>query len=125
MKKVICFEKVESPYVSGKWVIQPKHEKFHLETNSGSFNVICARLFGLSYAQYLRMCRDIFGAEIYGKNHLYPVAYFNRSKELDALVDQLNMRATFVLWERDHKDYLEHAGYVKEKNPIFYKEVNT
>ena len=78
---------------------------------------------GLTYPQYLRMCRDCFGAEIIGKDSMYPVAYFKRSKELDALIDNLNARANMVLWEREHPDYEEHAAYVKEKNPGYYKAV--
>ena len=69
------------------------------------------------------MCRDCFGAEIIGKDSNYPVAYFKRSKEFDTLVDLLNARANMVLWEREHPDFEEHADYVKEKNPRFYKAV--
>lgn len=69
------------------------------------------------------MCRDCFGAVIYGKGNLYPVAYFDRTKELDSLIDNLNMRATAVLWEREHPNYEEHSEYVKQKNPVYYKEV--
>lgn len=123
MKKIVCFEKQESPYMPGKWVIVPKHDKFYLETNAGSFNVICARLFGISYADYLRMCRDCFGAIICGKGHLYPISYFNRSKELDILVESLNARANVVLWNRKYPDYEEHKQYVKEKSPLYYNEV--
>ena len=99
------------------------HVQIAQKVDVGLFGVICARLFGLSYANYLRMCRDCFGAEIMGKNSMYPVAYFKRSKELDAVIDNLNARANMVLWEREHPDYDEHAAYVKEHNPRFYKEV--
>ena len=79
----------------------------------------------LSYPQFLRMCRDCFGAEIIGKDSIYPVAYFKRGKEMDALIELLNARANLVLWEREHTDYEEHAQYVKEKNPRFYKAVTS
>jgi hypothetical protein len=78
---------------------------------------------GLTYAQYLRMCRDCFGAEIIGKGSNYPVAYFKFSKGLNDLIEQLNARANLVLWEREHPDFEEHAAYVKEHNPRFYAEV--
>ena len=123
MKKVKCFMRDESPLQPGKYIIRPIHENFHLNSTNGSFAVICARLFNLDYPDYLRMCRDCFGAEIIGKNSMYPIAYFKRSKELDALVDLLNARANLVLWEREHPDYKEHAAVVKEKNPRFYEEV--
>ena len=123
MTKVKCFIRDESASYPGKWIVRPVHENFHLDSTNGSFNVICARLMGLTYPQYLRMCRDCFGAEIIGKNSNYPVAYFKRSKELDALIDNLNVRANLVLWEREHPDFEEHAAFVKEKNPEYYKAV--
>lgn len=123
MKKVKVFYRDESASYPGKWMIRADLEKFHLDFTEGSFNIIEARLMNLSYANYLRMCRDCFGAEIIGKNSVYPVAYFKRSKELDALIDNLNARANLVLWEREHPDFEEHAALVKEKNPEYYKAV--
>ena len=123
MTKVKCFIRDESASHPGKWIVRPVLDNFHLDSTSGSFNVICARLFNLDYPQYLRMCRDCFGAEIIGKNSMYPVAYFKRSKELDALIDNLNARANLVLWEREHPDFEEHAEYVKENSPNYYKMV--
>lgn len=123
MKKVKCFMREESASYPGKYIIRPIHDNFHLDSTDGSFNVICARLMGLTYAQYLRMCRDCFSAEIIGKGSMYPVAYFKLSQELMDLIEQLNARANLVLWEREHPDFEEHAAYVKEKNPRFYEEV--
>lgn len=123
MTKVKCFIRDESASHPGKWIVRPVLDNFHLDSTSGSFNIICARLFNLDYPQYLRMCRDCFGAEIIGKNSMYPVAYFKRSKELDALIDILNARANLVLWEREHPDFEEHAEYVKENSPNYYKVV--
>lgn len=123
MTKVKVFYRDESAAHPGKWMIRADLEKFHLGHTEGSYNVIQARLMNISYANYLRMCRDCFGAEIIGKNSVYPVAYFKRSKELDALIDNLNARANLVLWEREHPDFEEHAALVKEKNPEYYKAV--
>lgn len=123
MKRVKCFMRDESASQPGKYIIRPIHENFFLESTEGSFNIIGARLMGLTYAQYLRMCRDIYGAEIMGKGSLYPYPVFKLSKGLNDLIDQLNARATLVLWEREHPDFEEHAAYVKEKNPRFYAEV--
>ena len=113
----------ESMSHPGKYIIRPIHDNFHLEHTEGSFNIICARLMGLTYAQYLRMCRDEFGAEIIGKGDTYPVAYFKLSQGLNDLIDQLNARANLVLWEREHPNFEEHVDYVKEHDPRFYKEV--
>ena len=124
MKKIKCFTREESSSQPGKYIIKLIHENFHLDSTNGSFNVICARLFGLSYANYLRMCRDCFGAEIIGREKLYPVAYFKLSKELNDLIEQLNVRANLVLWEREHPDFEEHAKYVAENTPKFHREVS-
>ena len=123
MKKEKIFYREESASHPGKYLIRVDHEKFHLEHTDGSFNVIGARLMGLTYPNYLRMCRDCFGAEIIGKGSIYPVAYFNLSQGLMDLIENLNARANLILWEREHPDFEEHAAYVKEKNPRFYAEV--
>jgi hypothetical protein len=104
-------------------MIRADLDKFYLKSTNGSFNVIGARLMGLTYAQYLRMCRDIYGAEIIGKGSLYPYPVFKLSQGLADLIEELNARANLVLWEREHPDFEEHAAYVKEKNPRFYAEV--
>ena len=123
MKKIKVFSREESVSYPGKYIIRVDLDKFHLNYTEGSYNVICARLMGLSYAQYLRMCRDCFGAEIIGKGSMYPVAYFKFSEKLVDLVESLNARANLVLWEREHPDFEDHAAYVKEHNPRFYEEV--
>lgn len=114
MKKIKCFEYEASPYQLNKYIIRPIHENFYLGFTKGSFNVICARLFGLSYPEYLRMCRDKYKAEIVGKGALYPIAYFSLSPELIALVDQLNARANLVLWERENPDYEKHKAEMEK-----------
>lgn len=123
MKKEKIFYRDESATQPGKYMIRADLDKFHLDSTDGSFNVIGARLMGLTYAQYLRMCRDEFGAEIIGKGNLYPYPVFKLSQGLQDLIDQLNARANLVLWEREHPDFEEHAAYVKEQNPRFYAEV--
>jgi hypothetical protein len=123
MKKEKIFYRDESASYPGKYMIRADLEKFHLNYTEGSYNIIGARLMGLTYAQYLRMCRDIYGAEIIGKGNLYPYPVFKLSKGLEDLIEQLNARANLVLWEREHPDFEEHAEFVKEKNPRFYAEV--
>lgn len=123
MKKVKVFYRDESATYPGKYMIRADLDKFHLNYTEGSYNIIGARLMGLTYANYLRMCRDIYGAEIVGKGCNYPYPIFKLSKGLENLIDELNARANLVLWEREHPDFEEHAQYVKEKNPRFYAEV--
>lgn len=123
MKKIKVFSREESVSYPGKYIIRVDLDKFHLDYTEGSYNVICARLMGLSYPDYLRMCRDCFGAEIIGRGSMYPVAVFKLTKQLTDLIDGLNARANLVLWEREHPDFEDHAAYVKEHNPRFYEEV--
>jgi hypothetical protein len=123
MKKEKIFYRDECISHPGKYIIRADHEKFHLDSTEGSFAIIGARLVGLTYAQFLRMCRDEYGAEIMGKGSMYPIAYFELSNKLVELIDYLNALANLVLWEREHPDFEEHAAYVKEKNPRFYAEV--
>lgn len=99
-KKYFTFE--ECPSRTGKYLIRPIHENFFLGPTTGSYNIICARVLNLSYAQYLRMCRDLLGAEIEGKGHKYPLAYFKLDKNLHQLVNLLNARAELIVWEREH-----------------------
>ena len=123
MKKVKIFCRDESAIQPGKYIIRADLEKFYLNFTEGSYNVIGARLMGLTYAQYLRMCRDIYGAEIIGKGGMYPYPIFKLSRGLEELIDQLNARANLVLWEREHPDFEEHAKKVAEENPYYYKEI--
>lgn len=123
MKKIKVFYRDESASYPGKYMIRADLDKFHLYSTNGSYNIIGARLMGITYAQYLRMCRDIYGAEIVGKGSSYPYPVFKLSKGLEDLIEQLNSRANLVLWEREHPDFEEHAQFVKEKNPRYYAEV--
>lgn len=100
MNKYFTYE--ESPYYPGFYIIVPNFDTLPLYNTKGSFNIICARIMNLSYAQYLRMCRDILGATIIGKNSLYPVAYFKRSNIFSQFIKLLNARAKFLLYEREH-----------------------
>ena len=80
-----------------KFFICPNHDRLHLEHTNGSFNIICARVMGLSHANYLRMCRDRYGADIIGKGCKYPVAFFEKNKKADELVSILNSKAKEIL----------------------------
>lgn len=114
IKKKI-FEAEESPLYPGKYTITCNHDEFKLLHTEGSFNIICARLLNLSFAQYLRFCRDICGALIVGKNSIYPVPYFKPGEMLNQLVKLLNNRANLVLWEAEHPDWEEHQAEMFER----------
>lgn len=59
----------------------------------GSFNVLGARVLGLSYADYCRLCRDEYGARIVGKGCLYCFPVFPDKKSAQRVVSLLNETA--------------------------------
>ena len=83
----------ESPYHIGKFIIKPTTYLYNtIRSVKGSYHVYGARLFGISYADYLRMLRDRYGATIVGKNQTYPVAYFENKEKANEVITELNKR---------------------------------
>ena len=68
---------------------------------SGSYALLPARVLGISYADYCRMCRDCFGGEIIGKGQKYPKCYFQHDEKLTLLLRLLNKRMEFILKVRE------------------------
>jgi hypothetical protein len=87
----------ESPANPGKFIIRPILEKLPMINTSGSYNILMARVMNLTYASYLRMCRDLYGADIIGKGAKYPVAYFCSQAQAKELVKELDKRVTTLL----------------------------
>lgn len=115
MTKVEYFLLEESISRPGKYILRLNFDKLPPMTTEGSFNILPARLLNLTYAQYLRFCRDIVGGEIGGKHSIYPVAYFTKSMTTNAFVRLLNSRMNLVIWEREHPDWREHQEYLAQK----------
>ena len=124
MTKVEYFVLEESPYVPGKYTIRLNFDKFPEMITSGSFNVMPARLLNLTYAQYLRFCRDIVGGELTGKRTMYPIVYFKKNLESLTLVRLLNSRMNLVMWEREHPDWREHQEYLALKEQMKQEKKN-
>ena len=116
MTKVEYFTLEESMSRPGKYTLRINFDKLPPMTTEGSYNILPARLLNLTYAQYLRFCRDIVGGEIGGKRTVYPVAYFTKSMTTNAFVRLLNGRMNLVIWEREHPDWREHQEYLEAKN---------
>jgi hypothetical protein len=64
-----------------------------------SYNVFMARLFNLSYANFLKMARDIYGATLHGKYGGYITMTFKNTKDCDKLVKELNRRWDILVKE--------------------------
>lgn len=122
MTKKEYFFLEESPYHPGKHILRIDFEAMPKMSSAGSFNILPARLLNLSYAQYLRFCRDILKAEIIGKNEKYPIVYFTPSMETNAFLRLINSRMYLVLWERENPDWKEHQEFLAEKKEQERKE---
>ena len=126
MKKIKCFEFIESQYFTNKFLISPIHSNFYLTSTRGSYQIIAARVMGMSYATYLRFCRDVVGAEIIGKNEKYPIPVFEKTKEAYKFLELLNARANLILLDREQGGaaFDEKVKYLTDKNPQFVEETN-
>lgn len=124
MERKKYFTLEESSGYEGRYVIVPNWSEFPQMSTAGSFNILCARLLNLSYADYLRFCRDICGAQLIGKNWEYPVAYFEKSNESRELVNLLNSIMNLVMWEREHPDWRAHQEYLEQKKGVADEKVD-
>lgn len=101
-KKYFCLD--ESSSQPGKYIIHIDLNAFPSNiSTTGSYNLLSARLLHLSYADYLRYCRDICGAEIIGKNNCYPIAYFKNNDKSKSLINILNKRMSMIAthWRKE------------------------
>ena len=58
----------------------------------GTYHILFARLFGLTYAEFCRFVRDKYNATLHGKNSMYPTFTF---------ADRLNANQfQMELWRR-------------------------
>lgn len=64
----------------------------------GSYNVLKARLFGLEYAEFLRMARDNYSATLIGQTG-YIVEKFKNKNDANKLCIELNKRINQILEE--------------------------
>ena len=68
-----------------------------LKYTEGSFALLAARLLNLSYANYLRLCRDVYGATLAGKGTKYPVALFKDGAPAAELIQLLNQKLNEIV----------------------------
>lgn len=64
---------------------------------NGSLCVMQARIFGLSYPDFLRYVRDTYGARIGGKQHRYPALYFPNEAAAVQYANILNKRYSEII----------------------------
>lgn len=81
---------VEESPIYKKFMIYPNHTSLKIGATSGSYSVLGARLFGLHYHDYLRMCRDVYGAVLIGKNCYYPNVLFDTKEQAEKMANDLD-----------------------------------
>lgn len=67
-----------------------------------NYGILAARLFGLSYPDYLRMLRDKYGATLSGKNGGWITASFNDAAQCQKVVNELNRR--WAIWYKGFEE---------------------
>lgn len=108
-----------SPLYKEKYIIRFNVDlEYFPQGTTGSYNVFMARLLNLSYAEYLRYCRDVLGAEIIGKGNRYVTAYFNNTPEVQLLVKLLNIRMEYIVNERQYPYVYKQKGDEIERVPF-------
>ena len=92
-------ESVSNP---GKYLIHLNFDEPTLPRmfTAGSYNLLMARLFNMPYSEFLRFCRDCYGADIQGRKCMYPLPVFENNAKTMELVKMLNERLTIVVEER-------------------------
>ena len=75
-----------------------------MDKNS-NYGILAARLFGLSYPDYLRMLRDKYGATLKGKNGGWITASFNDPAQCQKVITELNRR-----WSKWYKGFREEEN---------------
>lgn len=101
MKKYFSFKETSN----NGWTLCPNWNEFWSEGQivRGSFNLIACRISGLSWAQWLRFCRQ-HGASLYGKGHKYVVAVWKEPNyEFEKLMnDRANQLAKIINFKELH-----------------------
>ena len=96
---MIYFNVEQSPYSkTGEYMImyRPAFYNFFRYTDS-SYRVYEARLFGLTFASYLRMVRDQYNAHIFGKGHKYPTVYYSNKQDAERIAKELDSRLLYLI----------------------------
>ena len=84
---------VEESAIGNGYLVKPSFDLLPLHYTMGSFSIVPARLLNISYANFLRLCRDDFNGKIKGKNYTYPMVYFAQESDAQKLSAFLNERA--------------------------------
>ena len=82
------------------WTICPKHDLFGNHCIKGSYALFAARIYGLSWPNWLRLCQQN-GATLYGKGVPYVHAVWKEPNK--DFLKKLNQRASDIAAKIDLK----------------------
>ena len=79
------------------WMICPNYDALGTTSINGSYTVLAARFMGISWPNWLRLCRNN-GAQLYGKNSLYTTAIWKEPNQhfLSTLNERVNKIASQI-----------------------------
>ena len=83
------------------WTICPKHDLFGNHCIKGSYALFAARIYGLSWPNWLRLCQQN-GATLYGKGVPYVHAVWKEPNK--DFLKQLNRRVSDIAAKIDLKE---------------------
>ena len=77
------------PTTNGSYMVGIDCDVLYNHCSEGSYNIVGARVLGLSYPQYLRFLRDEFGAKLKGKVG-YSYAIWENEEDCKKAVNEIN-----------------------------------
>lgn len=87
----------ENPYYNGTYLLIFKTNEYGWGQLPGYMGILGARLLQIDYVDYLRYCRDYYGAKIMGKKDAVPHLVFTDKNLLEKLAAELDKRLEVVL----------------------------
>ena len=87
----------ENPFYEGTYLLFLKTNEYGWGKLPGHMGILGARLLQISYPDYLRYCRDYYGAKILGKKDRVPHLVFTDKKLLEKLAKELDSRLDIIL----------------------------
>lgn len=81
------------PWDLNSYIISNNFDQIPMPTIYTSYQLLQARLVGMTYAEFLEFCRDYLGAQVIKRiNMRYASVYFKNTPEVRKFVDILNQK---------------------------------
>lgn len=87
----------ENPYYNGTYLLIFKTNEYGWGQLPGHMGILGARLLQIDYVDYLRYCRDYYGAKIIGKKNAVSYLVFTDKKLVEKLAAELDRRLEIIL----------------------------